>query len=165
MLYDYDYDLHQHAADYGGAKLRATQAVGGTGGQRQQLKTRLFTLHVPKHSSMAWIRGTSRQQGGGSATKQLHHSHTRVPTPRVFSPSLLSLNHHIARCSSQKHQAVVSRLVKILTPALAPPTSTISNNPLGAGGHSFSVGGPLPLFTKDTTTVIIKKPRTPKSFA
>ena len=163
MLYDYDYDLHQHTADYGGAKLRATQAVGGTGGQRKQLKTRLFTLHVPKHSSMAWIGGTSRQQ---AVPQQLHHhSHTRVPTPRVFSPSLLSLNHHIARCSSQKHQAVVSRLVKILTPALAPPTSTTSNNPLGAGGHSFSVGGPLPLFTKDTTTVIIKKPRTPKSFA
>ena len=109
---------YQHTVDYGGAKLRTTQAVGGTGGQRQQLKTRLFTLHVPKHSSMAWIGGTSRQQGEGSATKQLHRSHARVPTPRVFSPSLLSLNHHIARCSSQKHQAVVSRLVKILTPAL-----------------------------------------------
>ena len=73
----------------------------------------------------AWIGGTSRQQ---TVPQQLHHhSHTRVPTPRVFSPSLLSLNHHITRCSSQKHQTVTSA-----------SASAISNNPLGAGEHQSS---------------------------
>ena len=104
----------------------------------------------------AWIGGTSRQQ---TVPQQLHHSHTRVPTPRVFSPSLLSLNHHIARCSSQKHQdgraeAGQDSYISI----------SISNQQQPAGERSFSVGGPLQ-FAKDTTTVIIKKPRTPKSLA
>ena len=120
MLYDYDYDLHQHTADYGGAKLRATQAVGGTGGQRQQLKTRLFTLHVPKHSSMAWIGGTSRQQGGGSATNtaapqpyESADAKSILAKPAVLEPSHCSLL--VAEASGGRVEAGQDSYTSIMT--------------------------------------------------
>ena len=82
-------------ADYEGAKLRTTQAVEGTGGQRQQYKARLFTRYM-RQSTACVDRG--HQQAADSTTtaasSQPYESadaKSILAKPAILEPSHYSL--------------------------------------------------------------------------
>ena len=81
-------------ADYEGAKLRTTQAVEGTGGQRQQYKARLFTRYMRQSTACVDRRHQQAADSTTTAASQPYESadaKSILAKPAILEPSHYSL--------------------------------------------------------------------------